>query len=307
MGLLDSLLANPSQQQDYQDFVSRYQQGQPREGYTDQEVVQRYQQVAPNLSPQEYQAAAEQSYARLSPQERVQLGQYLQQQAQQQGMAGFGQGVPVDQYQDPRYLAQATAQLHQQQPGLLGGLLGGSGGESNPLAKAALAGLAAAAVSRAFGGGLLGGAGRPSGPMYRIRNLASGKLLADPQGSRDDGTRIIQWDDTGGSDQAWHLDRGPHGQTRLWNVASGKLLANPQGSRDNGTEIIQWQEDGGPEQEWVLEPGPSGGVRIRNAASGKLLANPQGSRNNGTTMIQWQDDGGPEQEWAFEPPLQMAR
>jgi hypothetical protein len=50
MGLLDSLLANPSQQQDYQDFVGRYQQGQPHEGYTDQEVVQRYQQVAPNLS-----------------------------------------------------------------------------------------------------------------------------------------------------------------------------------------------------------------------------------------------------------------
>jgi len=105
MGLLDSLLANPSKQQDYQDFVSRYQQGQPHEGYTDQEVLQRYQQVAPNLSPQEYQGAAEQSYARLSPQERLQLGQYLQQQARQQGLAGFGQGVPVDQYQDPRYLA----------------------------------------------------------------------------------------------------------------------------------------------------------------------------------------------------------
>jgi hypothetical protein len=307
MGVLDSLLANPSQQQDYQDFVGRYQQGQPHEGYTDQEVVQRYQQVAPNLSPQEYQAAAEQSYARLSPQERLQLGQYLQQQAQQQGLAGFGQGVPVDQYQDPRYLARATAQVHQQQPGLLGGLLGGGGGGGNPLAKAALAGIAATAVSRALGGGLLGGAGRPTGPMYRIRNAASGKLLADPQGSRDDGTRIIQWDDTGGPDQAWQLDRGPHGQTRLWNVASGKLLANPQGSRDNGTEIIQWREDGGPEQEWVLEPGPRGGVRIRNVASGKLLANPQGSRDNGTTMIQWQDDGGPEQEWLFEPPLQLAR
>ena len=182
MGLLDSLLADPSQQQDYQDFVGRYQQGQPHEGYTDQEVVQRYQQVAPNLSPQEYQAAAEQSYARLSPQERLQLGQYLQQQARQQGLAGFGQGVPVDQYQDPRYLAQATAQVHQQQPGLLGGLLGGGGGGSNPLAKAALAGLAAAAVSHVLGGGPPGGAGRPTGPMYRIRNAASGKLLADPQG-----------------------------------------------------------------------------------------------------------------------------
>ena len=108
-------------------------------------------------------------------------------------------------------------------------------------------------------------------------------------------------------EQAWQLDQGPRGQTRLRNVASGKLLANPQGSRDNGTEIIQWREDGGPEQEWVLEAGPRGGVRIRNVASSLLLANPQGSRDNGTTIIQWQDDGGAEQEWVFEPPVQLAR
>ena len=33
--------------------MSRYQQGQPHEGYTDQEVLQRYQQVAPNLLTQD--------------------------------------------------------------------------------------------------------------------------------------------------------------------------------------------------------------------------------------------------------------
>jgi len=38
-------------------------------------VVQRYQQVAPNLSPQQYQAAAEQSYARMAPEQRLQFGQ----------------------------------------------------------------------------------------------------------------------------------------------------------------------------------------------------------------------------------------
>ena len=47
MGLLDSLLGNPQQQQDYQNYISRYQQGEPHEGYSDQEVLQRYQQVAP--------------------------------------------------------------------------------------------------------------------------------------------------------------------------------------------------------------------------------------------------------------------
>lgn len=296
--MLEQLLGGGGQRQEYQDFAARYQQGLPHEGYSDQEVAQRYQQIAPNLSPQDYEAAAEQAYARLSPQQRIEFAQYLQ----QQGAAGFGQGVPIQQYQDPRALAQATARLHQQQPGLLSGLLRGGAGGGNPLAKAALAGIAAMAISRALGGGSAAGA-VAGGVRYRILNLASRKLLADPQASREDGTRIIQWDNTGGAEQQWVIDRGPHGGTRIANLASGKLLANPQGSSNNGTEMIQWQPTGGPEQEWNLEPGQHGGVRIRNLASRKLLANPQGSTANGTVMIQWQDDGGPEQEWLFDPPL----
>ena len=304
MGMLDSLLGNPSQRQEYQDFANRYQQGPPQEGYTDQEVAQRYQQVAPNLSPQEYQAAAEQAYARMSPQERLQFAQYVQQQAQQQGYSGFATGASAEQYQDPNYLAQVTSQLHQQQPGLLAGLLGSAGG-GNPMVKAALAGIAAIAVSRALSGGL-GGGGAATGQGYKIANLASAKLLADPQGSRDSGTKIVQWDDDGGAEQRWELEGGRHGGVLLRNAASGKVLANPHGSQSDGTEMIQWDAEGGPEQEWSLEPGGRG-VRLRNLASRKLLANPQGSRDNGTVIIQWQDDGGPEQEWLFEPPLQPGR
>ncbi len=48
---------------------------------------------------------------------------------------------------------------------------------------------------------------------HRIRNLASGKLLANPEGSRNNGTKMIQWDDTGGADQAWLFDP-PLGQAR---------------------------------------------------------------------------------------------
>jgi len=166
MGLLDSLLGNSQQQQDYQNYVQRYQQGPPQEGYTDQEVLQRYQQVAPQLPPQDYQQAAQQAFDHLSPRERIQFGQYVQQQAQTQGtpVAGFGQGVAQEAYSDSGYLAQHTAQLHQQQPNLLTQLLGGGGNASgggmlgSPVAKAALAGIAAMAVSNAMGGGMGGNA-----------------------------------------------------------------------------------------------------------------------------------------------------
>jgi hypothetical protein len=161
MGLLDSVLSNPQAQQEMQNYVQRYQQGAPQEGYSDQEVMQRYQQVAPQLPAQDFQKAAEQAFNNMPPDQRMQFGQYVQQQLQAQGVKSQGfspTGGNQQQYQDAGYLAQQTAQLHQQQPGLLGQLLGGGSSNSgggvlaNPAAKAALAGIAAMAVSNAMGG-----------------------------------------------------------------------------------------------------------------------------------------------------------
>ncbi len=67
MNILQNILGGGQQQQDYRGFVNRYQQGQPWEGYSDQEVMQRYGQIAPNLSPQQYQQAAQQSFERKTP------------------------------------------------------------------------------------------------------------------------------------------------------------------------------------------------------------------------------------------------
>ncbi len=89
---------------------------------------------------------------------------------------------------------------------------------------------------------------------HRIRNMASGKLLANPQGSRTNGTEMIQWDDTGEVDQAWTVEPVPGGGARLRNAASGKVLANPQGSRDNRTVMIQWDDTGETDQEWLFDP-----------------------------------------------------
>ncbi len=169
MDSLENLFGGNQQQQqspmqDVLSFVNRYEQGHPSEGYSDEEVMQRYNQVAPQLSQGDYMQAAQQAFERMSPQERQQFGQFVEQQAQAQGInvPGGGQGN----YTDPSYLAQMTGQMHQQQPGMLGQLLGGvlgggsgsgtSGGSSggmlsNPVAKAAMAGIAAMAVKKVMG------------------------------------------------------------------------------------------------------------------------------------------------------------
>ncbi len=149
LDFLQNLLGGTQQRQSYQDFVNRYQQGAPHEGYTDQEVVDRYNQVAPQLPPNVYQESAEQAFARLSPQERMEFGRWLQARAQQQNVSLPPMGNE-QQWQDPRVLAQTTTQLQQQQPDILSQLLGGHSGTvlDNPLAKAALAGIAAMAAQR---------------------------------------------------------------------------------------------------------------------------------------------------------------
>lgn len=162
MDLLSGLLGG-QQKQEYSDFANRYEQGAPWDGFSDDEALNRYSQVAPQLPPDVYQRSAQESFSRLSPDQRRQLGQHIQQRAPQ-----FGVNFPDrdmdgrdDRLEDPGYLAQMTGQIHQQQPGLLGQILGGGAGGTgggggmlqSPIGKAALGGIAAMAFKNMMGGG----------------------------------------------------------------------------------------------------------------------------------------------------------
>lgn len=64
------------------------------------------------------------------------------------GVAPGGIGM-TDAYQAPTYLAQMATQMHQQDPGMMGQLLGGMGGSS--VGKGALGGVAAMVVKQFMG------------------------------------------------------------------------------------------------------------------------------------------------------------
>ena len=159
MDMLQGLLGG-QQQQEFQDFTSRYEQGAPWDGISDEEAYSRYQQVAGRIPPDVYQESAAEAFSRLSPEQRMQLGQHIRQRAPQYGIPiqDFDQDGRDDRYQDPQYLAQVSSRIDQQQPGLLGQMLGGGGGGmgggmlESPVAKGALAGIAALAVKQLMGG-----------------------------------------------------------------------------------------------------------------------------------------------------------
>src|SRR5215470_7942916 len=159
MGLLDALLGGGQGREEHQAFLQRFEQGPPWEGYSDQEVLSRHRAVAGQASRQEYQQAASEAFARMTPDQRVEFGQLLQQRARERhlDLGGLDRSGIKD-FQDAQQLARLTGEVHQQ-PGLLRSILGG-GGEaqaqqagllSNPLAKAALAGIAAMAIKKVLG------------------------------------------------------------------------------------------------------------------------------------------------------------
>ncbi len=186
MGLLDELMGGGARQQEYGDFVGRYQQGAPYDGISDEEAGQRYTEIAGEVDPQTYQASARDALSNMTPDERDSYAQQLHQNAQAQGIDSGWDGRSTD----PDSLASLTTSVHQQNPGLLGSLLGGGGGGGlggllggggggglggllgggggglggllgggggggggNPIMKAALGGIAAMAAKRMMGGG----------------------------------------------------------------------------------------------------------------------------------------------------------
>ena len=152
MGLLDGILEAIGPQ-GAGDFIRRFEQGPPWRGFDDREALEHYGRVAPALPPDEYRLAAEETFARFTPEERRQFGAHLVLRARRQDF-----GVPDTEdsrLKDPRTLADLTARLHGAGPGVLRGLLGADGGGplSSSLARAALGGIAAVAMKRIRGAG----------------------------------------------------------------------------------------------------------------------------------------------------------
>ena len=157
MGILDELLGGGQRQKDYKDFVDRYEQGDPSEGYSDQEVLKRYGEVSHAVPPDQYAQAAQEALGKLSPEDRAEFLKMLQERA-----AARGVKLPGNVASDPKDLGKVLTDLHEK-PGQLRDILGGGQPQgqgqapgsnpigdilASPMAKAVLAGIAAMVVKR---------------------------------------------------------------------------------------------------------------------------------------------------------------
>ena len=155
MDMLGKLFGGGNDDNDHrtnaQDFISRYQQGPIDQGYSDEEAVQHYQNVAQHADPATMQRASEQAFSNMDPDQRMQMAQLLQQHAGGQQVSN-----------DPRQMAGMVSQMHQQNPGGLASLLGGGGGGG---LGGALGGLMGGGNSGGALGGLMGGGNSGGGAL----------------------------------------------------------------------------------------------------------------------------------------------
>jgi hypothetical protein len=120
MGILDELLGGGQRQKEYRDFIDRYEQGDPSEGYSDQEVLERYSEVSHAVPSDQYAQAAQEALSKLSPEERAAFVKMLQERA-----AARGVRLPREVAPEPKELGDVLTDLHQK-PGQLRDILGGA-------------------------------------------------------------------------------------------------------------------------------------------------------------------------------------
>jgi hypothetical protein len=128
------------------DFTKRYDQGPPDEGYADEEVRSRYEQVASRLPERDFEESARVAFDRMAPEERREFYEQLRNTAVREGISSPELSRDATRYEDSRALAGLTSKVHIQQPELLSGLAGSN--LANSALKSGFAGIAASAIRR---------------------------------------------------------------------------------------------------------------------------------------------------------------
>src|SRR3712207_4527345 len=122
---MEMLGGGSPRRKEYEDYVQRYDQGDPWDGISDDEAVSRHDEVQQHLSDDDYELSAAEAYERLRPEQRRELARMLRTQGRERGVDLGEDDFDDDREVDPRRLARMTRKARKQKPDLMGQLLGG--------------------------------------------------------------------------------------------------------------------------------------------------------------------------------------
>jgi len=179
-GLFGGGAAGDEEKAKAQDFINRYQTGNPTEGYTEQEAIEQLQAAAKVATPEQMHAAFKHSVANLPDDERAQFNQMLQERKAGTGMIDVERSGDRKEVSSRDSSGGDSAGLDDLLGGLLGGLAGGSAGGSG-------GGGLGDILGGLLGGGASGNSGSTGGGLGDILGGLSGGGSAPATESKDSG------------------------------------------------------------------------------------------------------------------------
>lgn len=141
---------------------------------------------------------------------------------------------------------------------------------------------------------IMSGTGQAYG--FHLKNTNSGLCIDVAQGSKENGTNIIQYQCETVREQSWTKQPAGIG-VNLVAAHSRKCLDVAHASREDSANVVQWKcTNGAAEQIWIFKQ-RGAGYEIVNANSNKCLEVHKGSKASKASITQYKCTGTADQIW----------
>ena len=149
----DQFFADTTRQQEYQDFLRRYQDDP--HSISDEEAARRYRELVSQLDDDDLDDAHQAAFGPLPKHDRRQLAHRYEEATRDPGRPyqGYPQDLPVEHAVDPRELGRMTRRAAREDPDLLEQVVGPDAPFASTAGKVALDGAAALIARRILFGG----------------------------------------------------------------------------------------------------------------------------------------------------------
>ncbi|WP_170323562.1 RICIN domain-containing protein [Cryptosporangium phraense] len=133
--------------------------------------------------------------------------------------------------------------------------------------------------------------------LYQIIGSPSGKCIADPNASPDNGVQMIIWPchNPPTSEQEFWAEKHGTEDWELWSNFNGKCLTVLNASLKSNAPVIQYDCTLGANELWRFD-----NYRIINEKSKLCLTVKNASTDNGAALLQFTCNGGQNQVWTFK-------
>lgn len=160
-------------------------------------------------------------------------------------------------------------------------------------------------INRGISEGRYGAPNTDAAAVYEGKWVAivakhSGKSIHVVNYGKNNGDKIIQWDNNKTENSLWRIEKLSNGNYRIYNKYSGKIMEIGGYSNQNGGVAQQWDYINHLYQQWKIVKLSDGYYRFINAGSGKSLDVSGVSRENMAAIHQWDWLNADNQKWTLQ-------